>query len=176
MEVRGNALFARETFKPVARLVVADNAEKGGAGADAGDVDRNVGCAAETFFGAADAHDGNRRFGGDAFGVAEPVAVQHGIARYKNAGFGKSLFVHKTCGRLMRPPHGGRRALIVMVGDVRRRPRPVFAKDCKRVLGAGPRLATIIELPATGADWILRLRTKYEEMSYGARRLYFQGL
>lgn len=143
LEVRRDALFARKAFERAAGFVVADDAEQGGAAADAGDVDRDVGRAAEALFGAADAHNGNRRFGGDAFGVAKPVAVQHGIARHENAGFGKSLFVHKTCGR-RNGRHGGRRALIVMVGGPSRRRGRAFANGCNRVLGGSHRLATII--------------------------------
>ena len=134
---------SRARRSSVRRVRVADDAERGGAAADAGDVDRDVGRAAEALFGAADAHNGNRRFGGDAFGVAKPVAVQHGIARHENAGFGKSLFVHKTCGR-RNGRHGGRRALIVMVGGPSRRRGRAFANGCNRVLGGSHRLATII--------------------------------
>ena len=89
-----NAFLNEELFDRVASFVASENGKERGGGAHGGNIARNVGCAPETFLSARHAHDGNRSFRGDAFGVSEPVAVEHGVARNQNAGFFELSFIH----------------------------------------------------------------------------------
>ena len=89
-----NAFLDEEPFNRAARFVAAQNGKERGGCPHGGDVARNVGGAPEALLGARHAHDGNGCFRGDAFGVSEPVAVEHGVARNENAGFFELSFIH----------------------------------------------------------------------------------
>ena len=95
-----HAAFFHQFVQFVARFVVADNRQQHGLSAQRGDVAGDVGCAARAVFGALDFRHGNGRFGRDAGGVAEPVAVEHHVARYQHARLLQAGFqgcgVHKS--------------------------------------------------------------------------------
>ena len=60
---RGHALLLQHVAQLARRLVVAHDSEQGGLRTERLDVQRHVGCAAQTFFFARDAHHRHRRFG-----------------------------------------------------------------------------------------------------------------
>ena len=98
LQGRFDPFLLEERFNAASRGVLTHDGEKRDAGSDVRDVERDVRRAAETFFGADDPHDGHRRFGRNALGVAEPIAVEHGVARDEDVR-GKNLcFFHGQVG------------------------------------------------------------------------------
>ena len=74
----------------MAGFVFAGNAHKSGFGTECGDVERDIGCAPQTGIGTQHTHDGNRRFGRNALGVAKPILIEHAVADHENAFGGKN--------------------------------------------------------------------------------------
>jgi hypothetical protein len=80
--VDGNVLATDEAALLSARI--ADHAHQGAAGAQAGDVERDVGGAARPVLGVLDVHHRNRCFLGNTTGVAQPVTVEHDVADHQH--------------------------------------------------------------------------------------------
>ena len=74
----------------MAGFILSGNAHKRSFGAECGDVERDIGGAAQTGVGAQYSHNGNRRFGRNALCVANPILIEHAVADHENAFVGKN--------------------------------------------------------------------------------------
>jgi hypothetical protein len=86
--IGGDAEFGEEVFEEASLKIVAADGDAEDLGAEGGQASRHIPRAAGALFAVAFLHDGDRRFGREAFRIAVDVFVDHHIAQQHDARAG----------------------------------------------------------------------------------------